>query len=63
MPKKYFGEPCRLLFENTEINVPNDYDNYLKSLYKNYWELPPEEKRVSHHDKLLLDLNKSYLEE
>lgn len=63
MPKKYFGKPIKLQFENMLINVPEDYDNYLKSLYKNYWELPPEEKRVSHHENLMIDLNKSYLEE
>ncbi len=35
-------------FENTEILVPHKYDIILKSLYGNYMELPPVEKRIGH---------------
>ena len=35
-------------FEDTEFYVTAHYERYLKSLFGNYMELPPEEKRVSH---------------
>lgn len=36
-------------FENITVRVPSGYDRWLTSFYGNYMELPPEEKRVSHH--------------
>lgn len=36
-------------FENDVFPIPKDYDTYLKKLYGKYMELPPLEKRVSHH--------------
>ena len=36
---------------------------YLKSMYGDYMELPPVEKRVSLHDNNYCDLNKSYLKD
>ena len=63
MKKEWFGEPTLAKFETTQIFIPQDYDSYLSHLYGNYMQLPPVEKRKSHHDYLLLDLNKSYLED
>ena len=37
-------------------------DEYLTHLYGDWRKLPPIEKQVSHHDFILCDLNKSYLE-
>ncbi|MBR8700684.1 hypothetical protein IX317_000577 [Fusobacterium sp. DD29] len=37
-----------LLFENLNVYVPNNYDKYLKKLYRNYMEIPPIEKREQH---------------
>ena len=39
----------KLFFETQEYYVPNDYDSCLKKQYGNYMELPPIEKRNSHH--------------
>lgn len=36
-------------FEGVNLLVPNDYDYYLKELYGNYMELPPEDKRTPSH--------------
>jgi lipopolysaccharide cholinephosphotransferase len=36
-------------FENTELYIPDNSDMYLKIMYGNYMQLPPKEKRVSHH--------------
>lgn len=38
----------KLKFEDVEIYAPNNYDEPLSSLYGNYMELPPEEKRYGH---------------
>ena len=53
----YFGEMHNsnifssfkeVLFENIPSYIPAGYDLYLKKLYGNYLEIPPEEKRESH---------------
>lgn len=55
--KRYRGEllstdkvfPLKILqFENTEIYVFNDYDNYLKNLYGDYMTIPRVEDRGQH---------------
>ena len=38
-----------LPFENMEVPVPVGFDNYLTCVYGDYMQLPPEEKRVTHH--------------
>lgn len=55
--KHYIGE-CRATeiylpvskadFEGIKVNVPNDVHKYLSSMYKNYMELPPVDKRERH---------------
>lgn len=55
--KHYWGE-CRqtsvylpiakATFEGLEVNVPNKVHDYLTSMYKNYMEIPPEDKRERH---------------
>lgn len=55
--KHYMGE-CRTTdtylpvskveFEGIEVNVPNKVHEYLTSMYKNYMELPPVDKRERH---------------
>lgn len=37
-------------FEDRHFNGLKDYDEYLRNAYGNYMQLPPEEKRVPHHD-------------
>ena len=49
VPKEYFGEGKKIIFENLEVNAPDETDAYLRHLYGDYMQLPPEEKRVTGH--------------
>ena len=60
VPKAWFGEGISAEFEGQSVRIPREYDRYLKHLYGDYMKLPPEEKRVSNHDPIILDLTKSY---
>lgn len=45
-----YDDAIRAPFEDIEVNVPIGYREYLDNLYGKGWgELPPEEKRKSHH--------------
>ncbi len=55
--KHYFGEifhkeqylvSVKGVFENTEANLPGDFEAYLTNLYGDYMQLPPVEKRERH---------------
>ncbi|MEG2053193.1 MAG: LicD family protein [Bacilli bacterium] len=46
--------PCkRVDFEDIKINVPNDYDYYLKKIYGDYMQLPPVKERKNHYPYIL----------
>lgn len=47
-PKNIFDELILHKFEDGEFLITSRYDEYLKCLFGNYMELPPEEQRVSH---------------
>ena len=53
---KWFKDVIEVPFEDTTLIIPRDYDAYLKTLYGDYMQLPPEEKRIS-HPHYFLDLN------
>ena len=44
-----FNDYVLLPFEDGEFSCVADYDSVLRSMYGDYMQLPPEEKRVSHH--------------
>lgn len=48
MPKKQWLQREKVQFEGHEFWAPGCWDFYLKSLFGNYMELPPEEKRIGH---------------
>ncbi len=48
VPKELWGTPRLYKFENTEFLGAENYDAYLTHFYKNYMELPPENKRHTH---------------
>ena len=59
--REYFGKPTLYQFENIEIYGPEKYDEYLSAIYGDWRKLPPEDKRYTKHDYIMLDLDKSYL--
>ena len=62
MERSIFGKPTTYEFEGVIATGPEKYDEYLSTLFRNWRELPPEDKRVSAHDFIYLDLNKSWKE-
>ena len=57
-PKKWFHGTKTFLFEGMNVNLPFCYDNYLRQIYNDYMQLPPEDQRKYHHDKVYFNLNK-----
>lgn len=58
--RSLFGSPVRLPFEDMMLSCPSKSEDYLNSIYRNWRELPPVEKRVSHHDFVFIDLTHPY---
>lgn len=62
MPLSTFGKPTEYEFENLTVYGVEKADEYLTALYGDWRQLPPVEKRKSHHDFIMIDLEKSYLQ-
>lgn len=61
MPTYIFGKPSLQSFEGINILCPEKSEEYLERQYGEWKKLPPEDKRMSHHD-YYLDLSKGYME-
>ena len=48
-PKELFEGETMLMFENEEFRVPLNYKDILTTIYGDYMQLPPEEKRNPYH--------------
>lgn len=48
--KAIFDKGIQVEFEGESFTAPVGYDDYLTNLYGDYMQLPPIEKRVSHHN-------------
>lgn len=48
-PVEWYAESEEKPFEDMLIPVPKEYDKILTQFYKDYMQLPPEEKRVRHN--------------
>ena len=55
---RFFRETVSVEFEDVMINIPKEYDLYLKQDFGNYMELPPKEERYSGHTAYIYDLTK-----
>lgn len=49
LDKKIFDNYIDVDFEGKNFKAVSEFDKYLNSLYGDYMQLPPEEKRVPHH--------------
>ncbi len=58
--KEWFESSSSMPFETLTIPVPNGYHEILTQVFGNYMQLPPEEKRVSHHNHYFLDLDRRW---
>lgn len=56
-PRSIYDGICEVEFEGRNYLAMKNYDEYLQIPFGNYMELPPEEKRVAHHDIIELKLN------
>lgn len=59
-PKDYFFPAQRVVFEDMMAPVPAKNHEILTILYGDYMKLPPEEKRVVHHNYRKVDCKNSY---
>lgn len=55
--KEWFDDIKWVPFEDTELPIPVGAEEYLKTRYGNYMELPPEKDRHPEHRIVFLDLN------
>jgi len=51
--REWFGLPIKGKFEGQEVNIPENSDAILKTLYGDYMQLPPEKDRVAHNVTIL----------
>lgn len=58
--KEWFGSGKKVFFEDNVFLVPDNYDEYLRHIYGDYMQLPPAEKRISHHDVIFSSIDTEY---
>lgn len=61
VPREVFGTPTLYPFENISVYGAENPEAFLTSVYGDWKQLPPPEKRVTHHDFMRCDLHRSYL--
>lgn len=62
VPAGVYGDGRLIGFEHMKIIVPTQSETYLKKLYGDYMQLPPEGERIPLHTCVVIDTEKSYLE-
>ena len=55
-PREWLHGTVTFPYEDMEVELPSGYDNYLRQYYGDYMQLPPVEKRISHHLKAYYNL-------
>lgn len=55
---EWFAGSLTFPFEDTEAEVPTGYDQFLTAMYGDYMQLPPVEKRNSHHGHYYINLDR-----
>ena len=62
VPEEWYADVCQLEFEGLVVNAPKEYHKVLTRLYGDYMQLPPPEKRVTHHVASVIDMDRPYTE-
>lgn len=52
-PRRLFDKVIKVKFEGALYDAPADYDEYLKILYADYMQIPPESQRITHSVKAI----------
>ncbi len=55
---EWFSKSINVEFEGFSIPIAIGYDMYLRKMYGDYMQLPPVEKRISHHNYFYVNLEK-----
>ncbi len=63
LPSDLLDEYIELPFEGRRYSCFAKYDDYLRTTYGNYMQLPPENERVWTHSPILIDFEHNYGEE
>ena len=61
LKKEDFSKSIDMNFEGYSFPIPVGYDDILKTIYGNYQDFPPVEKRGVWHGEVWFDMEKSYL--
>ena len=56
-PAEWVSTPVTFPFEDTTVTLSGGYDHYLRHFFGDYMQLPPPEKRASHHFKEYFNLD------
>ena len=56
-PKEWLDGTSQFTFEGLDVALPKNYDAYLRHYFGDYTQLPPIEKRVSHHQKAYFNMD------
>ena len=62
LPVGFYGTPTLYNFEGRQVYGVENVEGYLTAVYGDWRKLPPEEKRVSLHNHVYLNLSESYLQ-
>lgn len=60
VPAGWYQSTVTLEFEGIQVTAPADYDAWLRHYYGDYMQLPPVEKRITHHYTEVIDLDTPY---
>ncbi len=60
VPAEWFGEGRFLSFGGISCRVPDEYEKWLTQVYGDYMQLPPPEKRITHHYTEMIDFDQPY---
>ena len=57
-PKSWIEKPSQFQFEGLTVDLPGEYDTYLRNFFGDYMKLPPVEQRTTIHSRTYFNLNK-----